>query len=258
MQGRPPPGRWPRKPAQVSAQAWGSRQFQITWHLTCKRGSVGQSEGLSIPRSSVRFRLKPNTSNSHEFELHTPSNKGTKLLLKVIKAIIIIRGRGTEASTTRQVPLTTGTITPRPVPSQTVQPAYVGEAVVSGNARCKVQEQDNFGNHLSLNGTSEWLGTTFLLQFRSNTADFGLLNQASGSNVPVDLLPRPRVNENIFPGLSSGSDGDYCTWLIKNKLALLLGAPSYRLFDAGSFQGTFVNPTLHRFWCAMEAQRANL
>ena len=59
--------------------------------LTCKRGSVGQSEGLSIPRSSVRFRLKPDTSNSHEFELHRPSNKGTKLLLKVIKAIIIIK-----------------------------------------------------------------------------------------------------------------------------------------------------------------------
>jgi len=29
-------------------------------------------------------------SNSHEFELHRPSNKGTKLLLKVTKAIIII------------------------------------------------------------------------------------------------------------------------------------------------------------------------
>jgi len=39
----------------------------------------------------VRFRLKPDTSNSHEFELHRPSNKGTKLLLKVIKVIIIIR-----------------------------------------------------------------------------------------------------------------------------------------------------------------------
>ena len=61
-----------------------------TWDLTCKRGSVGQSEGLSIPRSSVRFRLKPDKSNSHEFEFHRPSNKGTKLLLKVIKAIIII------------------------------------------------------------------------------------------------------------------------------------------------------------------------
>ena len=58
--------------------------------LTCKRGSVGQSEGLSIPRSSVRFHLKPDTSNSHEFEFHSSSNKGTKLLLKVIKAIIII------------------------------------------------------------------------------------------------------------------------------------------------------------------------
>jgi len=46
--------------------------------------------GLSIPRSSVRFRQNPDNSNSHEFELHRPSNKGTKLLLKVIKAIIII------------------------------------------------------------------------------------------------------------------------------------------------------------------------
>ena len=45
---------------------------------------------LSLARSSVRFRLKPDNSNSHEFELHRPSNKGTKLLLKVIKAIIII------------------------------------------------------------------------------------------------------------------------------------------------------------------------
>ena len=59
-------------------------------NLTCKRGSVGQSEGLSIPRSSVRFRLKPDTSNSHEFELHRPSHKGTKLLFKTIKASIII------------------------------------------------------------------------------------------------------------------------------------------------------------------------
>jgi len=39
----------------------------------------------------VRFRQKPDNSNSHEFELHRPSNKGTKLLLKVIKAIVIIR-----------------------------------------------------------------------------------------------------------------------------------------------------------------------
>jgi len=40
----------------------------------------------------VRFRLKPDTSNSHEFELHRPSNKGTKLLLKVLKTIIIMYG----------------------------------------------------------------------------------------------------------------------------------------------------------------------
>ena len=52
--------------------------------------SVGQSEGLLIPRSSVRFRLKSENSNSHGFELHRPSIKGAKLLLKVIKAVIII------------------------------------------------------------------------------------------------------------------------------------------------------------------------
>jgi len=34
---------------------------------------------------------KHDNSNSNEFELYRPSNKGTKLLLKVIKAIIIIR-----------------------------------------------------------------------------------------------------------------------------------------------------------------------
>ena len=43
----------------------------------------------------VSFRLKPDTSNSHEFELHRPSNKGTKLLLKVLKAIIIISQHNT-------------------------------------------------------------------------------------------------------------------------------------------------------------------
>ena len=69
---------------------WFSNTYR---DLTCKRGSVGQSVGLSIPRSSVRFRLKPDNSNSHEFELHRPSNKGTKLLLKVIKASIIIKIR---------------------------------------------------------------------------------------------------------------------------------------------------------------------
>jgi len=39
----------------------------------------------------VSFRLKPENSNSHGFELYRPSIKGTKLLLKVIKAIIVIK-----------------------------------------------------------------------------------------------------------------------------------------------------------------------
>ena len=58
--------------------------------FTCKRGSVGQSEGLLIPTSLVRFRLKPKNSNFHGYESHRPSIKSTKLLLKVTKAIIII------------------------------------------------------------------------------------------------------------------------------------------------------------------------
>jgi len=39
---------------------------------------------------SIRFRLKPENSNSHRFELHRSSIKGAKLILKGIKAIIII------------------------------------------------------------------------------------------------------------------------------------------------------------------------
>ena len=58
----------------------------------CKTSSVGRSAGLLIPRSSVRFRQKLKKTedpNLHWFELHRPSNMGTKLLLQVIKAIII-------------------------------------------------------------------------------------------------------------------------------------------------------------------------
>ena len=57
----------------------------------CKTSSVGQSAGLLILRSPVRFRQKlkkTENSNLHGFELHRPSSKGTKLLLQVIKAII--------------------------------------------------------------------------------------------------------------------------------------------------------------------------
>jgi len=46
--------------------------------------------------------VKPDNSNSHEFELHRPSNKGTKLHLKVIKAIIII---GQESDSDVRLPL---------------------------------------------------------------------------------------------------------------------------------------------------------
>jgi len=72
----------------------GNLPFQgVLKDLTCKRGSVGQGEGMLLARSSVQFRLKPENSNSHRFELHRPSIKGTQLLLKVIKAIIIKQER---------------------------------------------------------------------------------------------------------------------------------------------------------------------
>jgi len=61
--------------------------------LTCKCGSSCQSGRLLIPRLSVRFHLKTfEPSNSHGFEIHRPSIKGSKLLLKVIQTIIIITG----------------------------------------------------------------------------------------------------------------------------------------------------------------------
>ena len=56
--------------------SWIHRFF---YDLTCKRGSVGQSKGLSlIHRSSAPFRPKPDNSNFHGFQLHRPSIKGTK------------------------------------------------------------------------------------------------------------------------------------------------------------------------------------
>jgi len=57
----------------------------------CNTSSVGQSAGLLIFTSSVRFwQIFKKTDNSdlHEFELHRPSNKGTKLLLQIMKAAI--------------------------------------------------------------------------------------------------------------------------------------------------------------------------
>jgi len=60
--------------------------------ICCGETTSGPGDFTVTVPSILSFRLKPDTSNSHEFELHRPSNKGTKLLLKVIKAIIIIMG----------------------------------------------------------------------------------------------------------------------------------------------------------------------
>jgi len=64
------------------------------WFFASQLFLVSGYIGFIIFCSQI-LRLKPDTSNSHELELHRPSNKGTKLLLKVIKAIIIIINFGT-------------------------------------------------------------------------------------------------------------------------------------------------------------------
>ena len=87
-----PAGHKPLVVNGVVAGPFEEEEEGIVIDLTCKRGSFGQSEGLLIPSSSFQFRLKPENrdSNSHEFKLHRTSIKGTKLLLKVTKANIII------------------------------------------------------------------------------------------------------------------------------------------------------------------------
>ena len=44
-----------------------------------KSGSVGQSKGLSIPRSYVWFCLNPDNPNSHEFELDSDKSPNRKM-----------------------------------------------------------------------------------------------------------------------------------------------------------------------------------
>ena len=62
----------------------------VTYPRRCKTSSVGQSAGLLIPRSSVRFRQKLRKLRTQIYMdlKHRPSSKGTKLLFQVIKAII--------------------------------------------------------------------------------------------------------------------------------------------------------------------------
>jgi len=90
-----PPSKRVKRPTRgaeaVDNLCEATRESNMICPITCGC----QNSLLDImDRSSVRFRLKPDNSNSHEFELHRPSNKGTKLLLKVTKAIIIRRRPG--------------------------------------------------------------------------------------------------------------------------------------------------------------------
>jgi len=92
------------------------------------------------------------------------------------------RGRGTAYSTTRQVPSATGTITPGPVASQAVQPAYVGEEAVSGNAGGKSTASS--APISSLTGPLSGSGRLSRSNSCSNTADVGPLNQLLGQMYP--------------------------------------------------------------------------
>ena len=75
---------------------------QISWFdtlcFTRKRGSVGQSEGLLIIKLSIRFIkkivdsiLKPRTQIHMNLSYSNLQSREIKLLLKVIKAIIILK-----------------------------------------------------------------------------------------------------------------------------------------------------------------------
>ena len=76
--------------------------------------------------------------------------------------------------------------------------------------------------------------------------------------------PKETLGQSVLSeqGSSSGSDGDYRTWLSKNNLAPFLGASAYKLFDTGYFHGTFVNPTLYSAlgarWSVNGAPSSNL
>jgi len=55
----------------------------------CSQNLFGQRSGWAGLTQIRKIGLRlDSSSNLHEFELHTPSRKGTKVLLQVIKAII--------------------------------------------------------------------------------------------------------------------------------------------------------------------------
>jgi len=61
---------------------------------------VGLCNGLLISRSSLQFRLKPKSHIHMDLSyIDRPSIKSTKLLLKVIKAIVIITSHHTHKKT---------------------------------------------------------------------------------------------------------------------------------------------------------------
>jgi len=66
----------------VAEKAASHHNIRSVYAVCCRKGCVADEQALR-----EQWLICHST---HEFELHRPSNKGTKLLLKVIKAIIII------------------------------------------------------------------------------------------------------------------------------------------------------------------------
>jgi len=62
------------------------RWYNVYPHIQLRK----QSKGYIVHSFRFHPSLKPESSNSHGFELNRPSIKGTKVMLKVMKAIIII------------------------------------------------------------------------------------------------------------------------------------------------------------------------
>ena len=82
---------WPPETRSFHCHFGGFFLYSVINPRRCRTSSFGQSAGLLIPKSSVRFRQKlkkTENSNLHGFELHRPSSKGIQLLLQTIKAII--------------------------------------------------------------------------------------------------------------------------------------------------------------------------
>ena len=67
---------------KIRIGALSSKVSRLYIDHTCKRGSVGHSKGLSIPRSSVRLRLNPRTRIPMDLNYIDPQSRVPKCYWK--------------------------------------------------------------------------------------------------------------------------------------------------------------------------------